>query len=289
MKLIFKYALLSALVPAILLSFPALTFARKTPNSGVPAGWRPCQALPLSDALSVTSSSLAPNRASKPRSNAASTDTYAYDTESSGRPKMRVTRDQSAKKAPPSNAIVFREPTDHPVTPAMERLAAQQTGILAPLFAATDANGKEFKSITLTRTKPVILFFVELKCPCSRDAAPFLERIQTQFGDACTVVGVINAKPDEARAWAKQAGVKFTLLPDPGQKIIRSYNAERGIYATLVAPGGRIAKAYTGYSRDMLEDMFERIGGITRASVPLMSFSAAPKKLVSGCPFPEVK
>ena len=47
--------------------------------------------------------------------------------------------------------------------------------------------------------KPLALFFIERDCPCSADASPFFDRLQAEYGDTCTVLGVINADPEVAR------------------------------------------------------------------------------------------
>ena len=96
---------------------------------------------------------------------------------------------------------------------------------------------------------------------------------------------MINAKPEEARAWAKQAGVRFPLLPDPERMIIGAYRAERSVYTTLIAPDGKIVKTYPGYGREMLQELSDRIARICGKPSQTAAFDTAPKKLVSGCPF----
>jgi bilirubin oxidase len=185
-------------------------------------------------------------------------------------------------------SVTFREKTLHPITPQMVRAANRATGAVAPPFSVPDANGNPISLASLTTTKPLVLFFIEVDCPCSRDATPFLNRLQAQYGNACQVVGVINTVSNIAQEWAKQAGCHFPLLPDPDSRIIRAYGAERSVYTTLVAPGGHIAKMYTGYSREMLTDLAHNIAQLSKVSVRAINVKDAPAKLTTGCPFPTV-
>jgi len=183
-------------------------------------------------------------------------------------------------------AVAFRTMQEHPITAELTQAAERTQGKSAPDFLAADLNGNAFSLKSLTGTKPLVLFFIELNCPCSRDAAPLLDRLATQYGDAVHVVGVIDAKPEEARAWAKTVGCRFPLLADPALKIIGLYGAERSVYTTIVAPDGRIAKTYPGYSRQMLREISGRLAAWNHLTVPEMDVTEAPEKMVSGCPFP---
>jgi len=182
-------------------------------------------------------------------------------------------------------AVAFRTMQEHPITAQLTQAAERTHGQPAPEFTAADLNGNALSLKSLTGTRPLILFFIELNCPCSRDAAPLLDRLAAQYGDAVHVVGVINAKPEEARAWAKTVGCRFPLLADPALKIIGDYGAERSVYTTLIAPDGHITKTYPGYNREMLQEISTQIATWNRLFVPNLDFTNAPDKLVSGCPF----
>jgi peroxiredoxin len=189
----------------------------------------------------------------------------------------------------PDSVLVFRDHVDHPVTPAMERAAQELGGAKAPSFAATDLQGKNCSLASLTTDRPLVLFFVELHCPCCKGAKPYIDRIQRYYGDRCNVVGVINAKPDMALAWSKTVQPRFDVIPDPDMKIIRAYRAQRGVYTTLVAPGGRIVKAYPGYSQSMLREITTSIARLAGVKARPMPIEPAPKRMTSGCLFPGTK
>jgi peroxiredoxin len=171
----------------------------------------------------------------------------------------------------------------------MESAARELGGAMAPNFNAVSLEGKPYTLASLTSTKPLVLFFVELQCPCCKGAKPYIDRIQTYYGDVCNVIGVIDAKPEMARLWSQTVGPQFGVVPDPEMSIIRSYKAERGVYTTLVAPGGRIVTAYPGYSQDMLRDITKKIARLAGVKSRPMPLEPAPKKLTSGCIFPGTK
>ena len=196
-----------------------------------------------------------------------------------------VSKDPAAIRRDSSGRILLRARVDHPLTPELIQAAERQAQTPAPAFQGSDLSGRIITLASVTLTRPLVLFFIERDCPCSAEAAPFLNKIAEAYGDACSVVGVINADAQTAAVWAKQVGIHFPLIADPGLGIIQSFGARRSVYTTLVAPGGMIVKTYPGYSAEMLAEIsgnIARISGVPLLSIP---FDGAPKKLVSGCSF----
>jgi peroxiredoxin len=163
--------------------------------------------------------------------------------------------------------------------------AERQAQAPAPAFDATDISGHSLKLASLTEKKPLVLFFIESECPCSRDAAPFLDRLNAAYKDACTVVGVINVPGKIADEWAKQVGAHFPIIADPTRSIISSYGAERSAYITTVSPGGNILKTYPGYSQAMLSEIATTIARLDGVPARTIDFDTAPQKTTVGCPF----
>ncbi len=171
------------------------------------------------------------------------------------------------------------------LSPAMSRSAAEKSNAPATPFAGVDLDGQKVSLADLAKGKPLVLFFIELNCPCSKDATPYLNQIQAEYSDSCNIVGIINAKPELARTWAKKVGSKFTVLPDPDMKIIKSYGAERSVYTTLIAPGGKVVKTYPGYGEAMLAELSSKIARLSGTPAKKITFADAPKALYSGCLF----
>lgn len=186
----------------------------------------------------------------------------------------------------PGASLVFRAGERHPVTPAMLTAAQELGKAPAPDFGLVDTDARYHTLKSLTKEKPLVMFFVELECPCCKGAKDTIDAIHAVYGDVCNVVGIINAPPPVARAWVNAVGPKFPILCDPEMTTIHAYKAERGVYTTLVTPGGQIAKAYPGYSKDMLAEIarkIERLAGIDKRAI---SVKTAPEDLISGCAFP---
>ena len=183
----------------------------------------------------------------------------------------------------------FRPKGEHPVTAEMARAAQNLAGAIAPNLVATDMNQKSVRLSSLCATAPLVLYFIERGCPCSKDAAPLFEGLRTSFGSKCQVVGVIDAAPEVARAWARSAGVGFPILADPEQAIIGAFGAERSVYTTLLAPGGRVIKTYPGYSQATLRELEGRLAALTGLRPRPLAVASAPKTLTSGCEFPRLR
>lgn len=193
------------------------------------------------------------------------------------------------QKVDPASKLVFREQKLHPVTPEMAAAAAELGKKPAPDFDLIDSDGKRHSLADLTADRPLVMFFVELECPCCKGAKTFMDRIQEVYGDQVNVVGVINADREMADAWKRTVVPKFPVLCDPKMATIQAYKAERGVYTTLVAPGGKIVKAYPGYSQKMLKEMGGLIARLVNEPPRPIETKDAPEDLISGCSFPLAK
>ena len=198
-----------------------------------------------------------------------------------------VSRNPEALERNAAGAILFRKKIDHPVSETAKSEADRQARAPAPAFEGKDAEGRTMVLAKLAADKPVVLYFIERECPCSRDAAVHLQRLQDAYGDAIRVVGVINASADAAKEWQRQAKVTFPVLIDPFCEVIHAYKAARSAQSTLVAPGAGIAKAYPGYNVASLDDLNAQVAKLLGATAKTVSTEGAPAKLTAGCTFPE--
>ena len=69
--------------------------------------------------------------------------------------------------------------------------------------------------------------------------------------------------------------------------LFRSYGAKRSVYVTVVAPGGRIAKAYPGYNADSLTEISATVARLARVPVQALAWKDAPGEMLAGCPLRE--
>ena len=187
---------------------------------------------------------------------------------------------------PTVGATKFRPKMKHAASDELLRFARETTGRAAPTFDGKDADGRALNLASLAKTKPVVLFFIESQCPCTKEATVMLNRLQACLKDV-RIVGVINGNAAVAKAWMKATKPQFSVLPDPGLQVVSAYGAKSAATFTLVAPGGRIAKTYVGYGREMLVDLASRVAGFTGRNAKIPNFADAPKELVVGCPFPK--
>jgi len=198
-----------------------------------------------------------------------------------------VVKDPTSLKRDASGAIRFRARMEHPLTAKLLAAAAAQANTAAPDFEWKEADGKATTLAKQAATKPVLLYFIEKECPCSRDAAVFIDQLQAAFGSAVKVVGLINADGEAAVAWKAATQAKFPVLADPGLAVAAAFRAERSAATVLVAPGGTIVKANPGYSAGTMQELATLLARYAHVPVPRLAFAGAPAALTSGCPLKE--
>lgn len=195
-----------------------------------------------------------------------------------------VAKNPAALAKDASGSVVFRPKMDHPLTAQLLATSAQQAGKAAPDFSWIDAAGKPTSFTANAAGRPTLLYFIEKECPCSRDAAVYMNQLQTAFGSHVRVLGVINADYATADKWKAAAKADFTVVADPKFAVINAYKAERSASTILVSSTGAILKSNPGYSADILADLSRLIARAGRSTPADVSFKAAPEKLTSGCP-----
>jgi peroxiredoxin len=185
------------------------------------------------------------------------------------------------------SSLHLREQANHPVTKEMKETADGMVSGKAPNFSLPGTDGQVHTLASLTKDKPLLIFFVEKECPCCLGAKHFVDKLVDLYPKELNAVGIINADDRVAKAWEKVTKPRFLVLQDPAQEVIRAYKAERGVYTTLVSPDGSIEAAYPGYSLDSLNDMSRRIAKLAKTNYRRVISAAAPKEMTSGCLFPE--
>ena len=157
----------------------------------------------------------------------------------------------------------------------------------APDFSGVDCEGRVLSLHELLATKPVILHFIEVNCPCSQLAAVHIHRLQDAYGQSVAVIGVINAQANDAKRWKARAGVGFVVLADPWCDVVRSYKVERSVHTVLISRTGKTARVYPRYSADSLRDLNAQLAALLRIPAKSVSTEDAPVKPTAGCTFPE--
>ena len=96
-------------------------------------------------------------------------------------------------------------------------MTALATGIAAPDFELKALDGKQFSLKEQLAHGPVVLAFFKVSCPTCQYAFPFLQRLHKAYGgQGVKLVGVSQNDVKETAAFAKEFGVTFPLLLEPG-------------------------------------------------------------------------
>jgi peroxiredoxin len=124
---------------------------------------------------------------------------------------------------------------------------AIEIGQEAPDFSLSDINGKQI-NLSEFRGKVIILDFFASWCPpCRQEVPDFVELQKTYGSDGLAIVGVALVNLQEAKDFAEQYKINYTVLIDDG-KVSNSYGPIRSIPTTFVLDKtGKIVKMYIGF------------------------------------------
>lgn len=173
----------------------------------------------------------------------------------------------------------------HPVTTQMWQTAKTLESVAAPAFRLKDASGKEYDFASLSKGRPVVLYFIKDGCPCSIDVEPLLQKMAKSYGDAVQFVGVLNGGPEVAAKWQTVARTPYPVLLDPEVKTMRAFKAERSTYTALIKPDGTIVRLWPGYSADMLKELNAAVAKQANVDAKPYDPAYAPQRITSGCSF----
>jgi peroxiredoxin len=194
-----------------------------------------------------------------------------------------VSRDPAAIKSDGLGMIRLRDCFQYPLTASLVTAAAQLVQTKAPVFQAEDLAGRPV-GVGASQDKPLVLFFIDQNCPCARSATPYLIALQNAYGASFVLVGITNGNTEAAQEWAKSTGANFPIIADPGLAISTAYHAERAASTVVVAPGGRISRAWPGFSAPMLRELGKSVAALAGVPERSLSVEGAPVDYVIGCP-----
>lgn len=137
-------------------------------------------------------------------------------------------------------------------------LTARASGSAAPeVVRVRGVDGRTYTPLDLAGKKAAILLFLGSDCPISNAFAPELGRIHAEY--APKGVAVFGIYPDptlELKAAArhgKDFELRFPLLLDPQQRLVRKAGATITPEAAVFNPAGRLA--YRGRINDLYVDL----------------------------------
>ena len=198
--------------------------------------------------------------------------------------RRSATKSAQAIAAEDALGATSREKTHRP-TAAMLAAAAKAGGTSAPPFLVVAPDGKTISTAALATSRPLLLVFVKDGCPCNEAEQPFLNLLRDTYGDRAEFAAVFDGDAVAARRWATANLTRFTMLPDPSMELVRRYGVENSAYVVLVSPGGKVAKAWPGFSDEMLQTLNDRLGETGGGVKRLLTFVGAPSEMYTGCPY----
>ncbi|TFH39128.1 MAG: AhpC/TSA family protein [Bacteroidia bacterium] len=111
-------------------------------------------------------------------------------------------------------------------TRSAEEASGLQTGIKAPLFMASDAEGNSFSLEETLQKGPVVLIFYRGQwCPvCNKHLGQVQDSLSLITELGATVVAVSPEKPDYLKKTEEKTGASFRLLYDESYRIADAYD-----------------------------------------------------------------
>jgi len=170
----------------------------------------------------------------------------------------------------------------HAVEPKAIKAGSAKVGGLAPAFRLVDTAGKPV-SVSAKNAKPTVVVFLDSNCPCCKSGKPYLDRVETYYGDVANVIGLVVGDAAVAKAWEKRTTPQFRVAADPGGKVAARYGAKIALTTVLVGKHGRIVRFYPGYSQGSLRELTASIAKLAKVKDRNMEVRPAPTALTSGC------
>lgn len=149
-------------------------------------------------------------------------------------------------------------------------------GDKAPAFTGKTSDGKAHTLQSLTKGKPLVLYFIGSTCPVNAQAVKYYNRVAQAYKGKVNFVGVIDADAAGFKSWQEKFKAPYPVLLDPDQKIIKAYKAERSPWTIIVDKQGKIQKEWAGYSVGELNELSASIAGATKGAVAKIDTSGAP-------------
>lgn len=111
--------------------------------------------------------------------------------------------------------------------------------------------------------RPLALLFLKHGCPCNDDFEPFWQRLRGAYGDH----------------------LAFRAVTDEDGEAIRLFEVENSGYLILLRADGSVDAAWPGWSREMFEQVNQRIAALVGVSEKPLDLAGLPNALTTGCPY----
>lgn len=128
---------------------------------------------------------------------------------------------------------------------------ALEVGDNAPHFILKDQDGREFDVTDyIGKKKLVIYFYPKDESPgCTKEACAFRDDFADYTDAGAMVIGINSGSVQSHKAFAENHQLPFTLLSDPGNKVLKAFGVKNVLFLTgretfVVGLDGKIAFKY---------------------------------------------
>jgi peroxiredoxin len=164
------------------------------------------------------------------------------------------------------------------VAVGMQGARVLNAGDAAPSFSARGTDGKSYTLASLTKSGPVFFYFIQDGCPVNDQAAPHVHKVADAYRGKATFIGIMDSNEATAKRWASKFKATYPILPDPDQKIIKSFRAQASPWLIQVGRDGKVAKVWEGYSQGYLNELNANAARAANTTPSKLDFSAAPAR-----------
>lgn len=131
------------------------------------------------------------------------------------------------------------------------RMETLEIGDQVPHFVLKDQDGHEVAIADyIGREKLVIYFYPKDESPgCTKEACAFRDSFADYADAGARVIGINSGTVESHKAFAENHGLPFTLLSDPGNRVLKEFGVKNVLFLTgretfVVGLDGRVAYKY---------------------------------------------
>lgn len=112
---------------------------------------------------------------------------------------------------------------------------------------------------------PLVVNFWASWCPACVNELPEFQNVHHQMGDEVTFVGIANAdRRSDALALAREVGLTYTLVDDPGGELFRSFELIAMPTTLFISADGTIEEIFAGQLTEAaLIERVDRLRGLS--------------------------
>ncbi len=116
---------------------------------------------------------------------------------------------------------------------------------------------------------PAVVVTLKDGCPCTKECHVALNALANACRGRIRFVGLLDGDVKKASTLAREAGIRFPIVPDPKLGAIRWLKACEALDLRLIGKDGRVAGRWEGLSRSNVASLVESVRHETGFDVDL--------------------